>query len=227
MSKETFPIRWRGKTSGPHDIDALRAMLDKGDVSLMHEIFADGRWISLEEFLAQRPKKAPAPVVVVQRPVQPPQPPPRPPGPPPMPPDEFYHVAKHGHAQGPYPKSALKQLVAAGVIGREELAWKQGMPSWKPLHELIELPPAHPPLPVVSGGMPLGAVGLGSHERSSTHNFAAPLAAFAWYQSNEVRKELHQANEELREVNENLEELQDDLGSGDLGSGDSWDFSDI
>jgi TM2 domain-containing membrane protein YozV len=140
MSKETFPIRWRGKTSGPHDIDALRNMLEKGDVSLMHEISLDGRWISLEEFLAQRPKRAPAPVVVVQKPVQPPEPPPRPPGPPPIPPEELFYVAKGGQKQGPHTKSTLQQLIHAGVLSSDDLAWKEGIPDWTPLARLVDFP---------------------------------------------------------------------------------------
>jgi TM2 domain-containing membrane protein YozV len=136
MSKESYQIRWRGKVSGPHDIDALRTMLDKGDVSLLHEIFAAGRWISLEEFLVQTPKKAPAPVVVVQKPA----PPPKPPGPPPIPPEELFYVAKGGQKQGPHTKSTLQQLIHAGVLSTDDLAWKEGVPDWTPLARLVDFP---------------------------------------------------------------------------------------
>ncbi|MBJ7390735.1 MAG: DUF4339 domain-containing protein [Chthoniobacterales bacterium] len=133
MSKETFPIRWRGKTSGPHDIDALRNMLEKGDVSLMHEISLDGRWISLEEFLAQRPKRAPAPVVVVQKPVQPPEPL----GPPPVPLEEQYYLAQDGKKEGPYSVSRLRELANAEIIVPTDLVWKEGLASWQQLSAVL------------------------------------------------------------------------------------------
>jgi hypothetical protein len=137
-----------------------------------------------------------------------------------MPPEELYHVAKHGRPQGPYPKSALKQLVSAGILDAEDPAWAEGMPGWRPLKEIVELGSHYPAaLPPTSTPIPLAKSASGAHERPSNH-LAAGMAAFAWYHSHEVRKELH-------EINENLQELQEDSGAEDVPDGGSWDVSDM
>jgi membrane protease subunit (stomatin/prohibitin family) len=49
--------------------------------------------------------------------------------PPPLP-DQSYFVAVNGAQQGPYNPAALQQLISQGMLTRESLVWKQGMPGW-------------------------------------------------------------------------------------------------
>ena len=153
--------------SGPHDLEQLRAMLGRGEISLMHEALVDGRWVSVEELIEQRqkPTAVAKPTVAAQgsaslTPVDfiaggptSPQPPQRPP---PPPAEDLFHVAKGGQQQGPYTKSVIRQLVAGGVLSSDDLAWKEGMPEWMPLGRMMaDLPrpsPSRPPSPIVGGG---------------------------------------------------------------------------
>ncbi len=149
--KETYKIRWRGRISGPYDISALEAMLAKDEISLLHEVHFNGEWISVDELLARRAPQAPAPEPIPP-PVERPAPPPEPLGPPPFPAEEEFYVAKGGRQEGPYTKNVLKQLAQAGVLDGEDLGWKEGLPNWAPLKQLVmDLPrpatsfPAAPP----------------------------------------------------------------------------------
>jgi len=218
MSDQVFQIRWRGKVSGPFPLVVLQEMLARGELSLLHETLVGREWVPLEQLLASRDSENASLETIPTAPVPKTVPPKS--GPPPMPPDEFYHVAKHGHAQGPYPKSALKQLVSAGILDSDDPAWTEGMPSWKPLKEIVELGAFYPAaFPPTANPISVPKSVSGAHERPS-NQLAAGMAAFAWYHSHEVRKELH-------EINDNLRELQDDSGAGDVSDGGSWDFSDM
>lgn len=178
MAKQkSFQIRWRGVVSGPYDLEQLQAMLGIGEISLMHEAFVDGRWVSVEELIQQRKQpaalakpttaaQAPAPRVSVDfiagGPTSP-QPPQRP-APPPPPAEDLFHVAKGGQQQGPYTKSVIRQLVAGGVLSSDDLAWKEGMPEWMALNRLmtdLSMPSLGQPLlnrpTVIHSSPPFGA----------------------------------------------------------------------
>jgi hypothetical protein len=218
MSDQVFQVRWRGKVSGPFPLVALQEMLARGDLSLLHEVLVERKWVPLEQLLAtgdsgdassETVPTTPLPKAIPPKPV-----------PPPMLLDALYHVARHGRAEGPYPKGALKQLVSAGILDADDPAWTDGMPSWKPLKEIVELGAFSPAaLPPTANPISVPKSVSGAHGRPSTQ-LATGMAAFAWYHSHEVRKE-------LREMNDNLRELQDDSGAGDASDGGSWDFSDM
>jgi hypothetical protein len=150
-TKETFTIRWRGATSGPYESAALKEMLGRGEVSLMHEVFADGRWVPLEDFFATTTQ---APQTIAPPPSQPPPetsskaPPTDGSEPPPLPPEELFYVAKAGRQEGPYSRATLRQLAAAGIVTSDDLAWKPGMPEWMHLGKMmadLPRPPMNPP----------------------------------------------------------------------------------
>ena len=53
MSKPTvYPLRWRGRETGPYPLSVIEQKLDAHESGLWHEIQSDGRWVTLEEFLA-------------------------------------------------------------------------------------------------------------------------------------------------------------------------------
>ena len=56
----------------------------------------------------------------------------------------FY--GKEGQQFGPIDEATLSARIAAGEIGPQDLVWKEGMDSWKPLQEIRHLAPSgnHP-----------------------------------------------------------------------------------
>ena len=220
MSKDSYQIRWRGKVSGPHDLESLKSMLSRGEVSLLHEVLVDSQWISLEQLVSRKFRGPDVQPVAAPKELAPQSLPPKPKGPPPLPSEKLYHVARQGRVQGPYPRSALKQLVSAGILDVDDPAWTEGMPNWQPLKEIVELGVLYPSaVPPPANTTPAPKAVSGARERPS-NQLVAGMAGFALYHSNEVRKE-------LREMNDNLQELQDDSGTGDVSDGNFSDFSDM
>lgn len=64
-----------------------------------------------------------------------------------------YHVSRNGKQFGPYGEDALKQYIADGTVALTDLYWREGMPEWRPVSELVPsrsntpLPPQAPPQP--------------------------------------------------------------------------------
>ena len=53
-SNQTFLIRWRGKQDGPYTAAVIEGKLATNQISFLHEISHNGRWITLRTFLAER-----------------------------------------------------------------------------------------------------------------------------------------------------------------------------
>ena len=139
MTQETYKIRWRGKISGPYNLEALRCMLARGEVSLLHEALAEDRWISLEELLALM---ASSPPTAIEPEAEPEveggwEGPPMLPAIPPIPQEEEFYVGRGGQTQGPHSKSVIKQFALAGIVASDDLGWKEGLAEWVPLRQLI------------------------------------------------------------------------------------------
>jgi len=47
-------LLWKGEQSGPFSLAEIRAKLDSGGISRMHQVNFDGRWIVLDEFLQKQ-----------------------------------------------------------------------------------------------------------------------------------------------------------------------------
>lgn len=139
MTQETYEIRWRGRTSGPYDIGTLRSMLASGEASLMHEVLVGDRWVSLEELMAlvsSAPPTAIDPAAEAEVAGGWEQPP-LPPVIPPIPQEEEFYIGRGGETQGPHRKSVIKQFALAGIVGSDDLGWKEGLADWVPLRQLI------------------------------------------------------------------------------------------
>ncbi|MGN6725637.1 MAG: SPFH domain-containing protein [Tepidisphaeraceae bacterium] len=71
--------------------------------------------------------------------------------PPPLPGMVQFHVAIANQQQGPFDLSAMQQKITAGLVTRQSLVWKPGMPQWTPAEQVAELAPLFaavpPPLP--------------------------------------------------------------------------------
>lgn len=55
-----------------------------------------------------------------------------------------WYYATQGEQRGPIEAAELRALVAAGTVGRGELAWRSGMPEWQPIAKIEELEVAAP-----------------------------------------------------------------------------------
>lgn len=68
-----------------------------------------------------------------------------------------WYYGKSGQQYGPVDESTLRARIATGEVGRSDLIWCEGMPSWLPLREMPEFfeAAAPPPMPTSSDG-PVG-----------------------------------------------------------------------
>lgn len=147
MNKHSFQIRWRGKVSGPHDLDSLRSMLARGEVSLLHEALKEGRWIPLEELLSQAPATSASTQAKGRSSAPENDNPPREEKPepsraaPPPPPNDQYYLAKGGQQEGPYGIARLRELATAQAVSPDDMVWKEGMPGWVALSSILGAKP--------------------------------------------------------------------------------------
>ncbi|MDB6174044.1 MAG: hypothetical protein JWL59_3355 [Chthoniobacteraceae bacterium] len=49
--EQRFELLWKGRQSGPFSLAVIREKLSAGEISRMHQIQFDGRWMVLDEFL--------------------------------------------------------------------------------------------------------------------------------------------------------------------------------
>ena len=50
----TFLIRWRGKQEGPYTATVIEAKLDANQIGLLHEVFHDGQWVTIRDYLGEQ-----------------------------------------------------------------------------------------------------------------------------------------------------------------------------
>lgn len=53
-SNATFILRWRGKQEGPFTAAVVESKLGANQIGLLHEIFHNGQWVTLREYLTER-----------------------------------------------------------------------------------------------------------------------------------------------------------------------------
>ena len=216
MKNSSYRLRWRGKTSGPYDLETLKGMLSCGEISLLHQVQTGGVWICIEEILG-----AASPVSTCVAPTIAPEveaPVPVPGGPPPIPPETTFYILKDGRKQGPHTSSVVRQLADAGVLSPDDLARREGEQDWRPLSVFFafnQTQMIHPQNDSASNAFPEAALAPNTRRRAGKNNMAAGIAAVALFQSNEIRKELQQ-------LNESVDKMQEDAGSGAEGG---FDFS--
>jgi hypothetical protein len=54
MSAENFRLRWKGKTLGPFTRREIEQKIREHELGLLHEIWNDGNWMTLREFLGSK-----------------------------------------------------------------------------------------------------------------------------------------------------------------------------
>ena len=53
-SRATFLVRWRGRQEGPYLASVIEAKLAANEIGLQHEIFYDGKWVAIQDYIRQK-----------------------------------------------------------------------------------------------------------------------------------------------------------------------------
>ena len=54
-----FMLLWKGRESGPYSLEAIREKLGSGEISRMHQVNFNGKWMVLDEFLEKHAGREP------------------------------------------------------------------------------------------------------------------------------------------------------------------------
>ena len=49
-----FLVRWRGRQEGPHPASVIEAKLAANEIGLLHEIYHDGKWLTIRDYVTER-----------------------------------------------------------------------------------------------------------------------------------------------------------------------------
>ena len=49
-----FLVRWRGRQEGPHLASVIEAKLAANEIGLLHEIFYNGQWVTIRDYITER-----------------------------------------------------------------------------------------------------------------------------------------------------------------------------
>lgn len=53
-SSDRFLLRWRGRQDGPYAASVIEAKLAANEIGLLHEIYYNGHWLTIRDFIAER-----------------------------------------------------------------------------------------------------------------------------------------------------------------------------
>jgi hypothetical protein len=140
---ERYFIRVRGKVLGPFTLEKLKSLRSRGQFSRIHEFSTDRvNWqpaTSLESLLGftmetsaeSGPRSAEAYGVVNRDSAAPLHA-----GPGPV---ATWHYSAGGERHGPVSILDLRELMRNGLLGPDDLVWKDGLPDWIPIAEVDDL----------------------------------------------------------------------------------------
>jgi hypothetical protein len=143
--EEQLFVRIRGHVQGPYELDKLRALVRRGQLSRMHEVSSDGSvWKQAASFpeLFQSPtingvqaetrthgglSDGDIPEIDIAA----------------SPATGRWHYAQNDVQKGPVAFDELRSLVASGNLDRSELVWTDGMKEWAPAQTIAGLVPTN------------------------------------------------------------------------------------
>lgn len=145
-----YYLRQQTKVSGPFSVEQLKSLLYRGRVARSDKISTDKQmWTSIADCaeITQRPAAASqsaAPAAGV----------------------EWFYTQGGAEQPTAVGTDALKAMIAAGVVGDDEMVWRQGFEEWRTLRSVAEFAdvtggslPAFPDFPGAGTNFP-GASGL-------------------------------------------------------------------
>ena len=131
-------VRIKGRVQGPFDLETLQGMVQRGQLSRIHQVSEDGEiWKKSTEYaeLFKSNSRGSSGVHVEQSPQesttnQSPQVTQGPTAP--QAPDAEWHVEENGTPAGPYSIAELRKLFRSGKFEPYNLVWREGMSDWVP-----------------------------------------------------------------------------------------------
>ncbi len=143
MEEQLF-VRIRGRVQGPYEVEKLRTLVRRGQLSRMHEVSSDGSvWKQAAEYpdlfvsptindvgSHTQPSDHSTPdndIPDVDRPS--------------TTSSSRWHYAQSGIQVGPVSFEELKSLIASGNVASSDLVWTDGMPNWIPANSVTGLLP--------------------------------------------------------------------------------------
>ena len=63
---DSHHLKWKGQKSGPFSLEEIEGRLQRREISVLHEIEHQGRWMTLRAFLAQRAEVARGEAITVE-----------------------------------------------------------------------------------------------------------------------------------------------------------------
>lgn len=120
-------VRIRGRVQGPFDLEKLRALVKRGQLSRMHEVSPDGNdWQQAADFpdlFATEVKhtvQAESAKSEDDKPYEPDGP------------SASWYFSKNDVQSGPVTFEQLQAQASPGKLGPDDLVWKEGMEEWTP-----------------------------------------------------------------------------------------------
>lgn len=139
IDSDKIYLRFRGRTLGPFTSSKAAEMLQRGQITRLHEVSADGSsWIRAEEYYKSfftRNVVAIEPEKEVSKVEEKPKVQEEPSG-------EQWYAYFANQKQGPMGVVVLQQHVLSGNINRDTLVWRAGLADWQPA--VIALPSFFP-----------------------------------------------------------------------------------
>jgi len=117
-------VRIRGRVQGPFDMEKLRALVRRGQLSRMHEVSPDGNdWKQASEFselfvteakqVSEEAKKVPEDGHPAAQ-------------------ESVWYYSVNGVQAGPVTFAQLQAQASPGHLSSDDLVWKEGMKEWVP-----------------------------------------------------------------------------------------------
>jgi hypothetical protein len=129
-------LRFRGRTLGPFASSKAAEMLQRGQITRLHEVSADGSsWIRAEEYYKSFFNRAAAPEKELKIVEEKPKVEEEPSG-------EQWFAYFANQKQGPMSLVVLQQHVLSGNVNRDTLVWRAGLADWQ--SAVIALPALFP-----------------------------------------------------------------------------------
>lgn len=132
-SNETYHIRVRGNVLGPFRREQILKLIERGQVTPMHEVSCDGSdWQPAgdREELFPRPSTSEATTRASTEAAKA-SPPAREDG---SAETIAWYYEHEGRSCGPASPSEVARLIASGELGPEKRVWREGMEYWQPVH---------------------------------------------------------------------------------------------
>jgi hypothetical protein len=80
-----------------------------------------------------------------------------------------FYLLIHEQQSGPHSEEVVRAMLKAGEITRQQMAWKEGMPVWQPVYQIMALDPSPslPPVPPLIQPQQLNVPNVPTNTKSS------------------------------------------------------------